>query len=106
MPSTNAPSIIATAAGNISLETEIIDSQQRVRQIPLVDVRITILPGNVKTPDILFKHALQEGYAAATHFLNLAPKPNSDTVRMLIKHDDLISHNHMWSSSKQWCSIE
>ena len=99
MPSTNAPRNISTSAGNISLETEIIDSQQRVRQIPLVDVRITILPGNVKTPDILFKHALQEGYAAATHFLNLAPKPNSDTVRMLIKHDELISHNHMWSSS-------
>ena len=95
MPSTNAPRNISTSAGNISLETEIIDSQQRVRQIPLVDVPITILPGNVKTPDILFKHALQEGYAAATHFLNLSPKPTSDTVRMLIKHDDLISHNHM-----------
>ena len=99
MPSTNAPRTIATSAGNISLETEIIDSQHRVRQIPLVDVRVTILPGNVKTPDILFKHALQEGYAAATHFLNMAAKPDSDTVRMLIKHDDLISHNHMWSSS-------
>jgi hypothetical protein len=99
MPSTNAPRNIDTTAGNISLETEIFDSQQRVRQIPLVDVRITILPGNVKTPDILFKHALQAGYAADTHFLNLPPKPNSDTVRMLIKHDDLTSHNHMWSSS-------
>ena len=60
---------------------------------------MTILPGNVKSPEILFKHALQEGYAAATNFLNLRPKPNSDTVRMFIKHDDLISHNHMWSSS-------
>ena len=83
MPSTNAPRNIATTARNISLETEIIDSQQRVCQIPIVDVRITILPGNVKTPDILFKHALQEGYAAATHFLNMSAKPYSDTVRML-----------------------
>jgi len=99
MPSTNAPRNIATTAGNITLETEIIDSQHRARQIPLVDVRVTILPGNVKSPEILFKHALQEGYAAATNFLNLPPMPNSDTVRMLIKHDDLISHNHMWSSS-------
>ena len=99
MPSTNAPHNIATSAGNISVETEIIDSQHRARQIPLVDVRVTILPGNVKTPDILFKHALQEGYAAATHFLNMPAKPDSDTVRILIKHNDLISHNHMWSSS-------
>ena len=99
MPSTNAPRNIATTAGNISLETEIIDSQHRARQVPLVDIRVKILPGTVESPEILFKHALQEGYAAATNFLNLPPKPNSDTVRMLIKHDDLISHNHMWSSS-------
>ena len=58
MPSTNAPRNIATSAGNISLETEIIDSQHRVRQIPLVDVRVTILPGNVKTPDIYKKDML------------------------------------------------
>ena len=47
MPNTNAPRTIATSSGNISLETEIIDSQRRVRQIPLVDVRVMILPGNV-----------------------------------------------------------
>ena len=99
MPNTNAPRTIATSSGNISLETEIIDSQRRVRQIPLVDVRVTILPGNVKSPQILFKHALQEGYAAATSYLNVQPKPNTDTIRILIKHDDLIAHNHMWSSS-------
>ena len=99
MPSTNAPRTIATSAGNISLETEIIDSQRRARQIPIVDVRVTILPGRVKSPDILFKHALQEGYAAATSYLNLQPKPDKDTIRILIKHDDLIAHNHMWSSS-------
>ena len=29
----------------------------------------------------------------------MAAKPESDTVRMLIKHEDLTSHNHMWSSS-------
>ena len=62
MPSTNAPRTITTSAGNISLETEIIDSQRHSRQIPIVDVRVTILPGNVKTPDILFKNTLQEGY--------------------------------------------
>ena len=96
MPATNAPRTITTSAGNISLETEIVDSQRRRRQIPIVEVRVTILPGNVKAPDILFKHALQESYAAATNYLNIQPKPNSDTCRMLIKHDDLTSHNHMW----------
>jgi len=35
MPSTNAPRNIATTAGNISLETEIIDSQHRARQTHL-----------------------------------------------------------------------
>jgi hypothetical protein len=40
MPSTNAPRNIATTAGNISLEREIVDSQHRARQIPLVDVRL------------------------------------------------------------------
>ena len=54
MPSTNAPHNIATTAGNISLETEIIDSQHRARQIPPIDVRVTILPRNVKSPEILF----------------------------------------------------
>ena len=68
MPSTNAPRNIATTAGNISLETEIIDSQHRARQVSLVDVRVTILPGNVKSPQDLIRHALQEGYAAATNF--------------------------------------
>ena len=58
MPNTNAPRNIVTTAGNISLETEIIDSQHRARQIPLVDVRVTILPGNVKSPEILFQNAL------------------------------------------------
>ena len=48
MPTTNASRNIATSAGNISLETEIIDSQRRRRQIPIVDVRVTILPGTVK----------------------------------------------------------
>ena len=99
MPNTNAPRNIATESGNISLETEIIDSQRRQRQVPIVDVRVTILPGNVKSPNILFKHALQEGYAAATNYLNVQAKPNSDTIRILIKHDDLTAHNHMWSSS-------
>ena len=99
MPSTNAPRTITTAAGNISVETEIVDSQRRRRQIPIVEVRVTILPGRVKAPNILFKHALQESYAAATNYMNIQPKPDSDTTRMLIKHDDLTSHNHMWSSS-------
>jgi hypothetical protein len=49
--------------------------------------------------DILFKLELQESYAAATNYLNVQPHTATDTVRMLIKHDDLISHNHMWSSS-------
>ena len=52
MQHTNAPRIFATASGNVSVETEIIDSQRRVRQIPLVDVRVTILPGTVKSPQI------------------------------------------------------
>jgi len=99
MPSTNAPSVIATSAGNISLETEIIDRQRRRRQIPIVELRVTILPGTVKAPNILFKHALQQSYAAATNFMNVQPHTATDTVRMLIKHNDLISHNHMWSSS-------
>ena len=38
MPNTNAPRNIATESGNISLETEIIDSQRRQRQVPIVDV--------------------------------------------------------------------
>ena len=54
MPSTNAPRNIATTAGNISLETEIIDRQRRRRGIPIVEVRVTILPGTVKAPNILF----------------------------------------------------
>ena len=96
MPSTNAPRVIPTSAGNISLETEIIDRSRRRRQIPIVEVRVTILPGTVKAPNILFEHALQESYAAATNYLNVQPHTATDTVRMLIKHNDLISHNHMW----------
>ena len=42
MPNTNAPRNIATASGNISLETEIVDSQRRQRQVPIVDVCVTI----------------------------------------------------------------
>ena len=99
MQHTNAPRIFATASGNVSVETEIVDSQRRQRQIPIVDVRVTILPGQVKSPNILFKFALEEAYGAATHFMGLPAKPDSDTVRMLIKHNDLQSHNHMWSSS-------
>jgi hypothetical protein len=99
MPNPNAPRIIDTSAENICLETDIIDSQRRVRQILIVDVRVTILPGNVKSPHISFRRALQHGYAAATNSLNMPPKPNSDTAHMLIEHSDLISHNHMWSSS-------
>ena len=57
MPNTNAPRIFATASGDVSVETEIIDSQRRQRQIPIVDVRVTILPGQVKSPNILFKFA-------------------------------------------------
>ena len=99
MPTTNAPRIFATASGNVSVETEIIDSQRRQRQIPIVNVRVTVLPGTVKSPNILFKFALEEGYAAATHFMGLPVKPETDTVRMLIKHNELQSHNHIWSSS-------
>ena len=73
MPNTNAPPIIATTAGNVSLEAEIIDRQRRRRQIPIVDVRVTILPGTVKDPKNLFRLALQEGYAAATNYLNVQP---------------------------------
>ena len=53
----------------------------------------------MKSPNILFKFALEEGYAASTHFMGLQPKPETDTVRMLIKHNELQSHNHIWSSS-------
>jgi hypothetical protein len=99
MQHTNAPRVFATASGNVSVETEIIDSQRRQRQVPIVDVRVTILPGTVKSPNILFKFALEEAYAASTHFMGLHAKPESDTVRMLIKHEELQSHNHIWSSS-------
>ena len=99
MPATNAPRIFGTASGNVSVETEIVDSQRRQRQIPIVDVRVTVLAGTVKSPNILFKFALEEGYAAATHFMGLPVKPETDTVRMLIKHNELQSHNHIWSSS-------
>ena len=60
---------------------------------------MTILPGTVKSPNILFKFALEEAYAAATYFMGLHAKPESDTARMLVKHEELQSHNHMWSSS-------
>jgi hypothetical protein len=45
MQHTNAPRIFVTASGNVFVDTEIIDSQRRQRQIPIVDVRVTILPG-------------------------------------------------------------
>ena len=61
MPATNAPRIFATASGNVSVETEIVDSQRRQRQIPIVDVPVTVLAGTVKSPNILFKFALEEG---------------------------------------------
>ena len=53
MPNTNAPRSIATSAGNVSLETEIIDRQRRRRQIPIVEVRVTILPGTEKSTKYL-----------------------------------------------------
>ena len=99
MQHTNAPRIFATASGNVSVEIEIIDSERRQRQIPIVDVRVTILPGQVKSPNKLFKFAIEEAYGASTHFIGLPAKPDSDIVRMLIKHNDFQSHNHMWSSS-------
>ena len=99
MHHTNAPRIVATAAGNVSIEAEIIDSQRRRRAITIVDVHVSILAGTVKAPNIIFKLALQEYYAAATAFAILPAHPNTDTIRMLIKHDQLTSHNHMWSSS-------
>jgi hypothetical protein len=99
MQHTNAPRIFARASGNLSVETEIIDSQRHQRQIPIVDVCLTILQGTVKSPNILFKFALEEAYASITHFMGLPAKPESDTVRMVIKHNELQSHNHMWSSS-------
>ena len=93
MPATNAPRNFATASGNVSVETEIVDSQRRQRQIPIVDVRVTILPGTVKSTNILFKFALEKAYAAATHFMGLPPKPETDTVRVLVKHNELQSHD-------------
>ena len=70
MPVTNEPSIIQTKDGNVSVEVEIQGSNKGSKTIPIVQLKITISPGQVDDPETLFKIALEQTYAAALGFIH------------------------------------
>ena len=76
----NAPHDIVTHQGTFSLEVQVVDSDRNRREVPIVDIRVSILPGPVKDPELLFGNALREAYALATQFINLRPNPDADSV--------------------------
>ena len=69
----NQPHNIRTHQGTFSLETDIVDSNRANREIPIVDVKASILPGPVKDPQVLFGSALRECYGLATRFMHVQP---------------------------------
>ena len=95
----NQPHNIRTHQGTFSLEVDIVDSNRANRQIPIVDVKASILPGPVKDPQLLFGNALRECYGLATRFMHVQPAPTTDTVRMILSHPGLTYHSRMWSSN-------
>ena len=98
----NQPHNIRTHQGTFSLEADIVDSNRANREIPIVDVKASILPGPVKDPQVLFGNALRECYGLATRFMHVQPAPTTDTVRMILSHPGLTNHSHMWSSNTHY----
>ena len=93
---------VHTHQGNFSIELDIVDSNRGNRQIPIVDVKASILPGPVKDPQLLFGKSLRECYELATQFLRVPASPMTDTVRMILSHPGLTNHAHMWSSNTHY----
>ena len=98
----NQPHNVHTHQGNFSIELDIVDSNRGNREIPIVDVKASILPGPVKDPQLLFGNALRECYELATQFLRVPTSPMTDTVRMILSHPGLTNHGHMWSSNTHY----
>jgi hypothetical protein len=98
----NQPHSIQTHQGVFSLEIDIVESNRGNRQIPIVDVKASILPGAVKDPQLLFGNALRECYSLATRFMQIQAAPTTDTARMILSHPELTNHSRMWSSNTHY----
>ena len=57
----NAPHDIITHQGTFSLEVQVVDSDRNRREVPIVDIRVSILPGPVK----------DQNYFLAMHYVKL-----------------------------------
>lgn len=95
---TNKVQVISTKEGDIGMEVEILTNEpnKHVSTTPIHDVRVSLMPGKVNDPEILFGEAIRIGYSAVLDFYHKTPH-DDDQVRLAIeKHDGL--DNEYWSS--------
>ena len=96
----NAPIQLFDDNGNhYSIEVEIMQSS---KSMPIVDIHTSLLTGEVKDPEVLFKAAYDAAYAAAKSYLYGVDaeakdiESKEDTARIIVLHEDL--HNGVWGS--------
>ena len=87
----------APQAGPVAIEIQILVPPRRTN-IPIVQVLATLLPGRVDDPRILFREALQQGYAAALQQARRPPNPTEDTVQIQIRHEGILANGNMWGT--------
>ena len=93
------PRLINTPHGTVSIETQIMggNNARTNNTVPIIDIRVTIEPGNVDDPEILFKLAIDNAYALARQQIAGPPSPE-DQVRLVVEHDGLTKNHGHWST--------
>ena len=87
--------------GAVAVEIQVLAPPRR-SNIPIIQILATLLPGRVDDPRILFREALQQGYAAALQQARRTASPTVDTVQIQIRHEGIMSNGNLWGTPSMY----
>jgi len=93
------PAPAAAGGGGVAIEVEVL-KVTGLNNIPVIQVKASMLPGNVDSPEILFGQGIQDGYATVLQYARRAPNEN-DTVQIQIHHDGITANGGYWGSGNE-----
>jgi len=94
----------AQIIGGIAINIQLLNEDERIPNIPIVQIKASLIPGQVDVPEVIFRLAFVRSYAYAAHILRKNPNPQNDTVQIVIQHDEIYANNHYWGTPNMLCS--
>ena len=88
----------------IAINLQLLNEDERVPNIPIIQIKANLIPGRVDVPEVIFNLAFVRSYALAAHVLHKQPHPEEDTVQIVIQHDEIYANNHYWGTPNMICA--